>query len=243
MLIAAILARRLEGGDFAIAKSSRYSMKKEFQSTISMRHSLIPSTYSGNNSMKRYSTILIAIVGLTLLPSHARAQEHEGCFLVDPKGRVIELEGLCATPEVPSQEAANGLPPVPGIPSANVGDGIIRVPIKYRAAGTPVVDVKFNGAQTFEMLVDTGATGTVITPAMADALGVEETGTAIVSTASAREVEMPLGLVQSIDVGGVTIQDVEVGISDALDLGLLGQDLLGQYDITIRNDVIEFHAR
>jgi predicted aspartyl protease len=193
--------------------------------------------------MKRHSTILMAIVGLALFSSSARAQEYEGCFLVDPKGRVIELEGLCPSPVVPSEAAANGLPPVPGVPSSNIGDGIIRVPIKYRAAGTPVVDVKFNGSQTFEMLVDTGATGTVITPAMADALGIEETGTAIFGTASAREVEMPLGLVQSIDVGGVTIQNVEVSISDALDLGLLGQDLLGQYDITIRNDVIEFHTR
>ncbi|MGB7275252.1 MAG: retropepsin-like aspartic protease, partial [Geitlerinemataceae cyanobacterium] len=101
----------------------------------------------------------------------------------------------------------------------------------------------FNGIQTFEMLVDTGATGTVITPDMAAALGVEKTGSAIVGTASQREVEMPLGIVQSIDVGGVKIQDVTVGISDALDLGLLGQDLLAQYDITIRNETIEFHTR
>jgi predicted aspartyl protease len=193
--------------------------------------------------MKRYSTVLITIVGLAILSNSASAQEYEGCFLVDPKGRVIELGGLCPESQIPTQAAIEGLPPVPGLPSSNVGDGIIRVPIKYRAGGTPVVDVKFNGSQTFEMLVDTGATGTVITPAMADALGVEETGTAIVATASQREVEMPLGFVQSIDVGGITIQDVEVGISDALDLGLLGQDLLAQYDITIRNETIEFHTR
>lgn len=192
--------------------------------------------------MQRYSAVLITIIGLALLPGSVSAQEYEGCFLVDPKGRVIELEGLCPQSQVP-QVTTDGLPPVPGVPSANVGDGIIRVPIKYRAGGTPVIDVKFNGSQTFEMLVDTGATGTVITPDMAAALGVEQTGTAIVGTASAREVEMPLGIVQSIDVGGVKIQDVTVGISDALDLGLLGQDLLAQYDITIRNETIEFHTR
>ncbi|MGB3558844.1 MAG: retropepsin-like aspartic protease [Geitlerinemataceae cyanobacterium] len=192
--------------------------------------------------MKRYSTVLMSIVSLALTSGSAGAQEYEGCFLVDPKGRVIELDGLCPESQVP-QATVDGLPPVPGVPSANVGDGIIRVPIKYRAGGTPVVDVKFNGIQTFEMLVDTGATGTVITPDMAAALGVEKTGSAIVGTASQREVEMPLGIVQSIDVGGVKIQDVTVGISDALDLGLLGQDLLAQYDITIRNETIEFHTR
>lgn len=193
--------------------------------------------------MKRYSTVLMAIVGLALIPGSATGQEYEGCFLVDAKGRLIELEGLCPQSTTPPQAAADSLPPVPGIPSANIGDGIVRVPIKYRVGGTPVVDVKFNGAQTFEMLVDTGATGTVITPAMATALGVDESGTAIVSTASQRDVEMSLGIIQSIDVGGLTIRNVEVGISDALDLGLLGQDLLAQYDITIRNDVIEFHTR
>jgi predicted aspartyl protease len=192
--------------------------------------------------MQRYSAVLITIISLAIIPSSASAQEYEGCFLVDPKGRVIELEGLCPESQVP-QATADGLPPVPSVPSANVGDGIIRIPIKYRAGGTPVIDVKFNGSQTFEMLVDTGATGTVITPDMAAALGVEQTGTAIVGTASAREVEMPLGIVESIDVGGVKIQDVTVGISDALDLGLLGQDLLAQYDITIRNETIEFHTR
>lgn len=194
--------------------------------------------------MKRYSTVVMAIVGLTLIPDAVSAQEHEGCFLVDAKGRVVELDGLC--PEsggVPPQAAIDGLPPVPGVPSSGASNGIVRVPIKYRAGGTPVIDVKFNGVQTFEMLVDTGATGTVITPVMADALGVETTGTEIVSTASQREVEMPFGLVDSIDVAGIAINDVTVGISDALDLGLLGQDLLGQYDITIRNDVIEFHTR
>lgn len=195
--------------------------------------------------MKRLSTVLIAIVGLAAISGSASAQEYEGCFLLDAKGRLIELEGLCpeSSPPPPAAADTTSLPPVPGIPSVNIGDGIVRVPIKYRASGTPVVDVMFNGSRTFEMLVDTGATGTVITPQMAAALAVEESGTAIVSTASARDVEMPLGIVDSIAVGGVTIRNVEVGISDALDLGLLGQDLLAQYDVTIRNDVIEFHTR
>ncbi|MFM6397435.1 retropepsin-like aspartic protease, partial [Planktothrix sp.] len=35
------------------------------------------------------------------------------------------------------------------------------------------IDVNFNGQNTFEMLLDTGASGVVITPAMANALKVQ----------------------------------------------------------------------
>jgi len=39
----------------------------------------------------------------------------------------------------------------------------VSSPIKRRASGTPVINVTFNGTQQFEMIVDTGASGTVIT--------------------------------------------------------------------------------
>ncbi|MBW4690804.1 MAG: retroviral-like aspartic protease family protein [Lyngbya sp. HA4199-MV5] len=116
--------------------------------------------------------------------------------------------------------------------------------IKRRAGGTPVIDVTFNGSQTFEMIVDTGASGTVITSAMASNLGVKVVGKAKVDTASAKSVEVPLAYVDSIGVGGAVIKGVVVAIGNsALDTGLLGHDFFNDYDVTVKRDVVEFKQR
>ncbi|MBE9041150.1 retroviral-like aspartic protease family protein [Oscillatoriales cyanobacterium LEGE 11467] len=195
--------------------------------------------------MKQHIALTLSIFGTSLLPAAAFAQEFEGCFLLDEKNRVIELDSLCPGQNfsLPGLEGEGVLPPPPGTPSVGLNSGGLLVPIKYRLGGIPVVDVTFNNSQTFEMLVDTGASGTVITDAVAKALGIETVGTAQIDTASGKDVEFPLGIVDSIDVGGASIQNVTVGIASALDLGLLGQDLLGQYDVTIRDGLLEFQTR
>lgn len=119
-----------------------------------------------------------------------------------------------------------------------------RAPIIGRAGGTPIVSVNFNGGQSFPMILDTGASGTVITPAMASSLGVEPVGETSVSTASARNVTFDLGYVDSMELGGIVIQDVLVAVSNPeLELGLLGNDFFGNYDVTIREDHVEFNPR
>ena len=116
--------------------------------------------------------------------------------------------------------------------------------IKRRAGGTPIIDVTFNGSRTFEMIVDTGASGTVITSEMASALGVGVVGKAKVNTASAKGVEVPLGYVNSIAVGGAVVKGVVVAIGNsALDVGLLGHDFFDDYDVTIKRDIVEFRQR
>ncbi|XGV95859.1 MAG: TIGR02281 family clan AA aspartic protease [Leptolyngbya sp. BL-A-14] len=116
--------------------------------------------------------------------------------------------------------------------------------IKRRAGGTPVIDVTFNGNRTFEMIVDTGASGTVITSSMASSLGVKVIGKAKVDTASDKSVEVPLAYVNSIAVGGAVIKGVVVAIGNsALDTGLLGHDFFDDYDVTIKRDVVEFRQR
>lgn len=113
--------------------------------------------------------------------------------------------------------------------------------IKRRAGGTPVIDVTFNGRRSFEMIVDTGASGTVITSVMASTLGVSVIGKAKVDTASDKDVEVPLAYVNSIAVGGAVVKGVVVAIgSSALDTGLLGHDFFADYDVTIKRDVVEF---
>ena len=128
--------------------------------------------------------------------------------------------------------------------TAAANPDVIKVPIKRRVGQTPAIEVTFNGEQTFEMVLDTGASGTVITQEMADSLGVVPSGEVTADTASERGVRFAVGEVQSIAVGGATIQDVPVAIGGPdLEIGLLGQDFHGNYDIVIRQDAIEFHSR
>lgn len=124
------------------------------------------------------------------------------------------------------------------------GGRVYEAPIVRRAGGTPVILVTFNDGAPFEMIVDTGASGTVITAPMARALNVEPVGEARVATASASDVPFQLGYVSSLEVDGARVSDLLVAIAGpALSTGLLGQDFFSGYDITVRQSVVEFQER
>ena len=120
---------------------------------------------------------------------------------------------------------------------------VFQAKIKRRDAGTPVIDVVFNGNKTFEMIVDTGASGTLITQRMASLLGVRPVRTVRAGIADGSVVEFPLGIVRSIQVGGAAIKNVEVAIAQKMQIGLLGHDFFGNYDVKIKKDVVEFYVR
>ncbi|MGH1394207.1 MAG: retropepsin-like aspartic protease family protein [Trichormus sp.] len=130
------------------------------------------------------------------------------------------------------------------VSAAITPEKVYVAPIKRRVGGTPVVTVTFNGQQQFDMIVDTGASGTVITQAMADALGVIPVGKAKANTASSKGVEFPIGYVDSMTLGGVRVNRVPVAIAGAeLETGLLGHDFFGNYDVTIKRNVVEFRPQ
>ncbi len=122
---------------------------------------------------------------------------------------------------------------------------VFQAAIKRRIGGTPVIDVTFNGTQKCEMIVDTGASGTVLTQESANAMGLVPVAKAKANTASAKAVEFPIGIVDSIQVGGALVKNVPVAIAPAsvLETGLLGHDFFGNYDVTIKRDVVEFRPR
>ncbi len=140
--------------------------------------------------------------------------------MVDDSGKVIDLGGLC--------------------PSEN--SGVREARIKRRESGIPVIEVTFNGRQTFEMLLDTGASSTTITPSMAQALGVVPEGVALIETAGGT-IQTPLGRVRSVAAGGVVSSNIVVSINNFLPIGLLGQDVYGGYDVVIKQHAVEFRAR
>lgn len=121
-----------------------------------------------------------------------------------------------------------------------------HVPIKRRSGGVAIVDVKFNGRRTFEMLVDSGASQTVITRSTAKALGINTShvvGTLRASTANGLA-EFPVVYVNAMEVGGLKSYQVPVAVAGPdMDMGLLGQDFLQKYDFTFRGNRIEFHKR
>jgi aspartyl protease family protein len=187
--------------------------------------------------MKKAFATLVTLTGIALTPLVAEAQEHQGCFMQFSNGAAIDLSHLCSsTTTSPTKPTANSNP-------SSESSQVFRVPIKRREGGTPVIDVIFNGKNSFEMLLDTGATGTVITPKMAQILKVKQEGIIIAATPSDSEVALPVGRVSSITTAGTTKKDLMVVISAALDIGLLGQDFFGNYDVSIKRDVIEFHIR
>jgi aspartyl protease family protein len=168
-------------------------------------------------------TLLIVITGASLTASISNAQEDSACFMTDANGRTINLGNLCSGATSNSPRKLQAL-------------------IKRREGGTPVIEVTFNGRQTFEMLFDTGASDTVITPQMAQALRVVPQGSAIFETAGGI-IRVPLGRVTSVAAGGIVINNLVVGINPSLSLGLLGQDFFGNYDVTIKQNVVEFRPR
>jgi gag-polyprotein putative aspartyl protease len=148
----------------------------------------------------------------------------DGCYFVNSAGKVINLNTLCGLNEV------------------NKGaKGIFQAKIKRREGGIPVIDVTF-GNQNFEMILDTGASATIITANMATAIGVVPTGVNLFNTVAANNVEVKIGYVKTIEVGGLVAKNVLVGIVPSLPIGLLGQDFFGSYDVTVKKDVIEFRA-
>jgi predicted aspartyl protease len=117
-----------------------------------------------------------------------------------------------------------------------------QIPIQHRQGGTPVVGVTFRGergTQTFPMLFDTGATGTLITADMARAVGVTVVGETQARIADGSVVSLPIGYVDALELGGLRRERVRVAIGGSY--GLLGQDIYGQYGIAIGSHMIHLH--
>ena len=122
-------------------------------------------------------------------------------------------------------------------------DGLIaNIPIVRRDSGIPVISSILagnRGSQRVTMLFDTGASGTLITPAMANAIGVVIVGEATVQIADGSRVAMPVGYIDSIEVGGLVKEGVLVGIGG--NVALLGQDFYGEYGVGISQHTINLY--
>ncbi len=159
---------------------------------------------------------------------------HYVSYLETPDGQCIDLTSL-----------TGGVPPSSGQPAAipTVPTGLVaQIPIIGRDGGIPIVLVRLTGTQgtqEFPMLFDTGATGTQITTAMAQAIGLDIEGIVAVTVADGRQVQYPAGYLQTVELGGLTQQEVPAWVGGGVPL--LGQNVYGQYRILIDTDRIELY--
>lgn len=151
--------------------------------------------------------------------------QDDSCYMITSSGKRVSLGKLCQGTTTPATR------------------NFFQARIKRRDGGTPVIDVTLNGNQTFEMLVDTGASGTLLTRRMAQVLNLPIVGAGRYTMADGRTITMPVGRLNSLAVSGAMIRNVEVAIAGDYAEGLLGSDFLGNYDIKIKRDVIEFYPR
>ncbi|MBD2166727.1 retroviral-like aspartic protease family protein [Calothrix sp. FACHB-156] len=105
--------------------------------------------------------------------------------------------------------------------------------------GGIMVNVTFNQNQTFPMILDTGADITIITQKMANTLKVKAMGAIPITVANNQVVVWPVSMVNSVEVGGAQVENVNVAIAPEIPIGLLGQSFLAKCDYTIQGDVLK----
>ncbi|BAY12652.1 retropepsin-like aspartic protease family protein [Calothrix sp. NIES-2098] len=153
----------------------------------------------------------------------ATADDPGSCFMVTSSGRTVSLGKLCGVTPIDSK--------------------VFRVPIKRRMGKTPVIDVTFNQQQTFEMILDTGASSTLITLKMANTLKLQPTGKINAQIADGTEVQFLTSQIQYMSVGSAVANNLEVAIAPKASIGLLGHDFFDNYDIKILEKEVEFRQR
>jgi hypothetical protein len=117
------------------------------------------------------------------------------------------------------------------------------IPIVEKLGGIPVVEVKFNSNVTARMLLDTGASRTLIDNALAEQLQLKILGKSQAHTANGVG-EFGVASLDSIKFGNGETRNVMVAVGkNSLQYGLLGHDVYDGYDITIKENSIEFKQR
>jgi clan AA aspartic protease (TIGR02281 family) len=105
-----------------------------------------------------------------------------------------------------------------------------------RSRGGWIADVILNDSRRARFLVDTGASVTVLSPELADALGVAPSARARVMRLQtiAGETEAPIVMISSLRVGDIEARDVIAVIHETVGLdGILGNTFLARYTVTL----------
>jgi predicted aspartyl protease len=189
----------------------------------------------------------LGLLMIAALPVRLDAQIYR---YTDERGQNHYVDGLQNVPERHRGSAVslglrNAPPASVGAPSAAGPPGITVV--KYTPGQRIMVDVKINGAFTAQLLLDTGADRTMISPRTLQAAGVpisRPVGTGTITGATGTD-RIDYVVVESLEVGEARVGRMPVGSyelagSGAGD-GLLGRDFLDQFKVTVDASRGEVH--
>ena len=123
-------------------------------------------------------------------------------------------------------------------------DGLLGIPFRLAHPNKPLilVEARLNGRGPYSLVVDTGASASVLAPRAAGELGIESApGTAI--TGGGGSVQIRMGRLSSLSVGPSQIDDLPIIVGDfmtglsqvvgvSLD-GIIGFDFLRRHEVTI----------
>jgi Aspartyl protease/Domain of unknown function (DUF4124) len=202
--------------------------------------------------MRRTIIVALSLSLLIAAPlSRAQAQIYR---YTDERGQNHYVDGL---EKIPGQHRGAAVPlglrnaPPPPPVSATAGTAAAKPPgatvVKYTPGQRIMVDVRINGAFTAQLLLDTGADRTMISPRTLQAAGVTisrpvATGSITGATGTDR---INYVVVDSLEVGEARVGRMPVGSYDlagaGIGDGLLGRDFLDQFRITFEAAKGEVH--
>ncbi len=197
--------------------------------------------------MKRLGTVLL-LAGLALgglLPGATTPVSAQIYRWTDERGEVRYSQGINSVPpqfrggavmmSAPSQ-APDPAPADPGPSAGGISAGAARIPF---TPGQPiVVNARINGGGTAQLILDTGAQGTVISPTTLAALGVSYRNAVrgsikgVTGDASVLAVRIDSIEVEGARYGPLLVVSHDAGLGTGRD-GLLGRDFLDNFIITI----------
>jgi predicted aspartyl protease len=137
------------------------------------------------------------------------------------------------------EDAMQEIAPGHLVPAAD-GTRETSIPIEFRGS-LMLLPVTVNGREHLTLLLDTGASKTILRPSVAARLGVAPPADAPrwpSQLADGRVIVIPYTRLRSITLGGLVVEDLDVGVYDllrdsgAMD-GILGGDLLGHFRMTV----------
>ena len=193
-------------------------------------------------SMRRTAILIAAVLFLLWRPAPAAAQIYRW---VDENGVPHFADGLDSVPDryrskaIPlgMKNAPAPGPAAPGSPGAQALSG--QATIRFVPGQRIMVDVKINGNAEAQLMLDTGADRTLISPRALQAAGVRIAGpttTGKITGATGSE-QIQFVVVDSLEVGEARVGRMSVGsfnlpTTDVGD-GLLGRDFLDQFNVSI----------
>jgi clan AA aspartic protease (TIGR02281 family) len=117
------------------------------------------------------------------------------------------------------------------------------LPIIAKNNNVPIVEVVINGSERVPMMLDTGASKTLLTKGVASRLQLTSQGKTKANTANGNA-EFDTVKLDSVEFGQGKVTDLSVAVGgDNLNYGLLGHDVYKGYDITLTEDSVQFKKR